>query len=345
MPPQWAPPQPQWGPPQPQWGPPQPQWGPPQPQWTPAPASPLPTTPTAYHHFYRAPGIAPWRPIVALVAGAALFLVVTTVVPMLGLLVDVQVGGGSLGGYLDDIVDGVLPRWMTAFAFVSIALMLPLCAVLARIVGQPFGYLSSVTGRFRWGFFWRMMAVAVVAFGILTAVNLAISPQPPLEVLSDSWPMLVVLLVAIPFQAAAEEYMLRGLVFRAVGSWLPDPRAGLAVGALVSSLLFAVLHGASDPWLNAFYFGMALLCCYATWRTGGLEVAVAVHVVNNLIAASFLPFMPTPDVFDREAGVGDPTVLLQLLAVGAVVAAGSLWAARGRVAALGPTATRAAVQP
>ena len=38
-----------------------------------------------------------------------------------------------------------------------------------------------------------------------------------------------------------------------------------------------------DPWVLLDLGGMAAACCYLTWRTGGLEAAIVLHVVNNMV--------------------------------------------------------------
>lgn len=56
-----------------------------------------------------------------------------------------------------------------------------------------------------------------------------------------------------------------------------------------------------------------------TWRTGGLEAAIAMHVVNNVLSELVMPFTDISDMFDRQSGVGDPSILvmtaLQLVAL------------------------------
>ncbi len=74
------------------------------------------------------------------------------------------------------------------------------------------------------------------------------------------------------------------------------------------------------PWLNVYYFSFGVLACFVTWRTGGLEGAIAMHVVNNMLAEIFLPFSDISGMFNREVGSADARVLIGV----AVVATGSL---------------------
>ena len=56
------------------------------------------------------------------------------------------------------------------------------------------------------------------------------------------------------------------------------------VPAVVSAVLFALAHGAQSPWLFADRLVFGLVASLLVWRTGGLEVAVALHAANNLVA-------------------------------------------------------------
>ena len=137
----------------------------------------------------------------------------------------------------------------------------------------------------------------------------------------DWWWLLIGIIVLTPFQAAGEEYLVRGVLNRAVASFIPPRIVGAILGAVVSSFVFMVIHFADDVWLNITYFSMGMLFSYLAWRTGGLEAAIALHLANNLVAMLFLPFQDISEVYVRTAGTGDPTVLLQmgLLGIAAVV--------------------------
>ncbi len=64
----------------------------------------------------------------------------------------------------------------------------------------------------------------------------------------------------------------------------PRPAVGIAAGAVVSATLFALAHGAQDPWLFGDRLAFGLVASWLAWRTGGLEAAVALHAANNLVS-------------------------------------------------------------
>ncbi len=334
-------PQPPWGPPQqyPAWAPPQPEpqlpWAPPQaaqPGYAPQLAAGFPAE---YHRFWV--GLKWWRPLVALIVATVLALIVSTVLVVAAILVEAP----KLGGYAnqEQLQDAALNSPLVIVAtMLGLALILPIVWLGTLIVGQPWRFLHSVFGSFRW----RLLLVAGLAtaipFGIGLALTIATGGIGELRVEPYSWWLLIALLLVTPFQSAAEEYLVRGMLNRAVGSWLPDPRTGLIVAAIVSSLVFMFLHVATDPWLNLFYFVMGLALCYLTWRTGGIEAAIGIHAVNNLFGMVLLPFQDLAQLFDRQAGVGDAAVLIQLGLVGVAVLVVSLyWRGKPRQAWVPPS--------
>ncbi|WP_366146391.1 CPBP family intramembrane glutamic endopeptidase [uncultured Pseudokineococcus sp.] len=87
-----------------------------------------------------------------------------------------------------------------------------------------------------------------------------------------------------PLQAAGEEHGLRGLIIRVTGGWTRGSRAGLVLGSVVSSVVFTAAHGSADPYVLARHLSLAESFAVLTWRTGGLEMAVVLHAVLNVMA-------------------------------------------------------------
>ena len=134
-------------------------------------------------------------------------------------------------------------------------------------------------------------------------------------------------LLTTRLQAAGEEFAFRGLAARAVGSWFYSPAVGLVVSTAVTALLFMLVHRAGDLRLNALYLCLALTASMLTWRGGGLEAAIALHVVSNLTTMLFLPLLGLEGFFDRGPGTGSQQALAQGAAV-ILTAAALLWQIR-----------------
>lgn len=217
-----------------------------------------------------------------------------------------------------DAANGTEARgWSTplvhAAGLVSVALLLPWSMVIQRwLYGVRGPSLHSVVSRFRLDLFGRALLVllpvvlAVMAFHYWTPL-----PQVPAPWADVLWLVLATLLLT-PLQAAGEEYGFRGLVLRVAGGWARGARAGLALGVLVSSVTFALVHLSTDPWLNLWYLVFAASLAIITWRTGGLEIAVVVHALYNTL--SFVldaALRVDPAVLsDRSAGAASIDVLV-----------------------------------
>lgn len=279
----------------------------------------LPIEPREYHWFWRVPGLAWWRPLLAVVVGGVGFFLISLVVSVVGLTIDVANSGGNFKQVVEDIAAGEISRTLFVANSVAIGLMVPLAYLLQRMVGQKPGFLSSVVGRIRWGWLVTCFGISIIAVLGYVVLGIAVDGVESLGLsFQPGWPLLLVLVVLVtPFQAAGEEYLFRGVLNRSVASWIPHNGLALVVGAVVSSYAFMLVHGAGDPWLNVVYFTMGLMFSWLTWRTGGLEAAVAMHLANNIIGLGMVPFQEWGGIFDREAGAGDPVLMLQLVFLGA----------------------------
>jgi len=279
----------------------------------------LPVEPTAYHAFWRAPGIPWWRPLVSLlvVSGMAIVALLISVVGWVG--VDLALGidpfpSGLLAGDYGDVTPGL---FLSNNLF--LAALIPAVLLGGMVVGQKAGYLHSIQGRMRWGWLATCLLVALVPLGAMIGASYLLTwGELDLRTRPETWVLFVGILLTTPLQAAGEEYAVRGYLPRLIGAWIPNQRASLLLGALVAAVVFVKVHGAADPWLNALYFLFALLLSYLTWRTGGLEAAIAIHLVNNLLRLLPVPWMGLEGIFDRGEGVAGPWILIDFAVLGIV---------------------------
>jgi membrane protease YdiL (CAAX protease family) len=281
--------------------------------------------PREYHEFFRAPRFRWWKPLAAIGMFLGSWLVLNVVLSIpLGVYY-------AATGQLGTITGSQIKVTPVLFALnnVLLALCVPLAGLTTwAVFRQRPRWISSIAGGFRWRLFGRFTLVAFVVLAISTGAQILLSGG--IEGLAwnqDSVFLIVTILVTTPFQSAGEEYMLRGLGARAIGSWFSWRRAGLTVATAVTSVIFMLLHGAGDPWLNAFYLLFAVLSSVLVWRTGGLEASVALHMCNNLISEATLPFSSIEGIFDRHAGVAGPETLWQMATI-VLVAGLLLWQAR-----------------
>lgn len=141
-------------------------------------------------------------------------------------------------------------------------------------------FVISVEGRVRWRFLLLCLGLAVAVFAVYVATVplrggvLTWDPQP------GFLGFLVVILLVTPLQAAAEEFLFRGYLLQALGSLVAQPWFGV----IASALLFALFHGTQNVPLFLSRFAFGLVVGWLVLRTGGLEAAIAAHVINNVFA-------------------------------------------------------------
>jgi membrane protease YdiL (CAAX protease family) len=189
----------------------------------------------------------------------------------------------------------------------------------------------SVTGRFRWRWALRCLAVVTPLWVAYLALTWVVFDQ---EVLprSEQWVGLVVVsLLTTPLQAAAEEIAFRGGLVQSVGSWFRSPVLALVVTTVLSTAAFVAAHGSADPWIGVEIGSLAVAGCYLAWRTGGLEAVIVVHAVNNvLITVSGAVLGGLEESYVDTETTGSPVSALMSVAVTALATALLLMVARRR---------------
>ncbi|MFF0945701.1 CPBP family intramembrane glutamic endopeptidase [Kocuria sp. CPCC 205300] len=240
-----------------------------------------------------------WKPLVELLLFGAFYLVLAIVFGIVWAVGLMAVRGEEA---MDEIVlDATALEIMDPaiffMLFFSLVLMIPALLAARAITGpRPIGLLLSVTGRLRWDFLARCLLVAlgIYALGHAAALLLelaALGTLPPPQPVDGFWWLMAMIVLVVPLQSAAEELVFRGYLLQSVGRWLRRP----VFAILLPVPLFTFGH-LYDAWgLLAVAF-MAVVAGWLTWRTGGLEAAIALHVVNNVVATLFGAFgLADPD--------------------------------------------------
>ncbi|MDG4785809.1 type II CAAX endopeptidase family protein [Micromonospora sp. WMMD1102] len=243
---------------------------------------------TSYHRLARTDRHRWWRPLLGslLVLGGT-FLVLCL---LFGIGAAIAAATGRPTGPDGLPALGALADLVLLLA--SIGAALPFVLLAARWVqARPAGTVSSVLGRLRWRWLGWCALVSVPAvllllvgsFGLLALTG----SVDDAGAAGTGWPgwagflgALALLLLLVPFQAAAEEYLFRGWLLQAVGAFLRTPWPAITLQAL----LFASAHGWGTGWGFADLAVVGGVLGWLTIRTGGLEAAVALHVVNNLVS-------------------------------------------------------------
>ncbi|MFI6030688.1 lysostaphin resistance A-like protein [Amycolatopsis magusensis] len=232
--------------------------------------------------------------------------------PLLGAAVLVAVAFACLAVFTalaDALVTSTDQRWEMVLSFGALAVTLPAAFAAARFgERRPAGTVSSVDGRLRWRWLAECAGWAVAAFAAATVVDLLLGAGWD----GSGWPglptylsIVALTLLLVPFQAAAEEYVFRGWLLQAFGAWLRTPWPG----AVLSSAAFVATHGYTSLPIIAELFAFALILCWLTVRTGGLEAAIGLHAVNNIATMVLAGGAPIPDQGTVTATWGDAVLI------------------------------------
>ena len=257
-------------------------------------ARPLPADATgeglAYHRLVFARRRSGWwTPLVTGLLGLAIYMAISIAFGVVAVLLSIFGGMTAfdpllgMGGDLLDVTNPLLLLVVLG----SIALMWPSFSIASLVVNGPrVGLLSSVAGRLRWGWLGKTFLLAVAAIVIVSGLAMllpaegavggdVVAPEDNPAFLAS----LLVILLIVPFQAAAEEYVFRGYLGQMVGRWLRHP--AWAILLPVPLFTFGHLYDAIGLIsVSVFAVGAG----WVTWRTGGLEAAISLHIVNNLVA-------------------------------------------------------------
>lgn len=256
-----------------------------------------PDTPAVlpYHRLARAyPSYRWWRPMLTLAVTAVAYgilLIALVVAAVIASALD-----PALGILIEDAMDPSAPLDMNnpiaaLLTLLMLAIGLPAALLGVRIGGwRPAGSVSSVLGRLRWGVLARCLGVAAGLHLLLTLgvtfTEMAFTGAGTAKVTATWAPhsgwMLAVALLVVPFQAAAEEYVFRGVLMQTIGSWLRHP----AWAILLPVPLFVLGH--EYGWVAQIDIAVfAVAAGWLTWRTGGLEAAIGLHIIGNCLAFGF----------------------------------------------------------
>lgn len=224
--------------------------------------------------------------------------------------------GGLIVVLVAFIFEGSLEIESYAPITVLLISMLPFLVVLLTLWGclrllHKRGVMSLVrpTGTFSWqkillsaGLWFLLAALSDLVLAVLNPLNYQWSFDA-----KSFFLFLLPALILVPIQTSTEELIFRGYLIQWMGRysrkmWLP---------LLAPSVVFMLMHFLNPEveaygfWLTMpMYFGIGLLMSWITLKTGGLEMALGLHLANNLYASLIVTFpstaLPSPALFSIQ---------------------------------------------
>lgn len=270
----------------------------------PGPSDQLPSfphpEPREYHQMLRTWNYAWWKPVL----GTALVLVgMMLVAPLLlvpVLVFGVLAEGGSFWEGLEQALtlEAVGPA---ALLYINLSLgasILVTWVVMRYVHRMRPRWLTSVVPKMRWKLFFVYVGFSVVALVATIVVGMFMPSSGSVDMTGELNPvtgttvaLALVVLLTTPFQAAGEEYVFRGYLLQAIGSFwsMPSvpPWVARWLAIVITSVIFALGHGVQNfpLFFDRFMFG--LIAGWLVVRTGGLEAGIAMHILNNFLAFGY----------------------------------------------------------
>ncbi|HET9874039.1 MAG TPA: CPBP family intramembrane glutamic endopeptidase [Propionibacteriaceae bacterium] len=225
-----------------------------------------------------------WRPLLALLLVTVFVVVAMNLLVAVLAVVGLAVGVSNPLAWVTRQISAISDLGPVGFLYLNLALMLlipsSMFAIWIAHRVRP-RFVSSVQGGLRWNWLLRCAMVVIPLWTLYLGFDILVQGRSSSR--PDQWLLLLGMVIFLtPLQAAGEEYFFRGLMTQTVGSWFRRPWLALVVPTAISTVAFAGAHGSLDPWVFSSLAVFALTASILTWRTGGLEAAIAIHAVNNV---------------------------------------------------------------
>ena len=168
------------------------------------------------------------------------------------------------------------------FSDLLIIIFVPALYLASKVVGdRPFSSYSSSREGWNFRLYFKALVIPLILYIIYASVETLITGPEGTSHLSIAF--IAVILISVPLQCIAEEYIFRGLIMQTFGSWFRIP----VLAILIQALIFAMGHGYNSIGIFETFVSGLILGFFA-WKTNGLEVSSAMHTANNFTAGLFV---------------------------------------------------------
>lgn len=220
-----------------------------------------------------------YKPIIIAILGVILYFIFL----LLMLFVVPAMGGLNIESiavsFSSDAIS--MDNWAGILGSLMVVMIIPSIYIPSRLLRErPFSSYLSIGG-WNWGIFFKSAAIALVVYLLINLIQVLVDGTT--VDIHFTAVTLILCIVITPFQCFAEEYLCRGFVMQALGSWFKVP----IIAIVLQALLFMILHeynayGLISVLVTGLAFG------FIAWYTKGLEITTALHSINNIV--TFLIF-------------------------------------------------------
>jgi membrane protease YdiL (CAAX protease family) len=184
---------------------------------------------------------------------------------------------------------------LVAVMFSFVVMLIAAAFFISLFHGRSWKQVINGTNRVRWSrFFFGFLIWGVISL-ILFTISYLMNPDvvhlkfQPL----NFFILLIISLIFVPVQSTAEEFVFRGYITQGVASWTRSRWWAL----IIPGMLFGLMHSA-NPEVFEYGFGimmtqyifMGFMFGVMTILDDGIELAMGVHTVNNLLGSVFATY-------------------------------------------------------
>lgn len=168
------------------------------------------------------------------------------------------------------------------FTDLFVIVFIPSLYLASKVVkDRPFSSYSSSRGGWNFKLYFKALIIPLILYILYMGAESAITGQKDTSHFSIAF--LIVILISVPLQSIAEEYVFRGLIMQTLGSWFKIPVLALVLQAII----FTLSHGYNSIGLfGTLVSGLGY--GFFAWKTNGIEVSSALHSVNNFCVGLFV---------------------------------------------------------
>lgn len=201
------------------------------------------------------------------------------------------------GGY--EVLNSPLAILLTDLLII---IFIPSLYLASKVVkDRPFSSYSSSRGGWNFKLYFKALAIPLILYIIYMGADAVITGPKGTSNLSIAF--LAVILISVPLQSIAEEYVFRGLFMQTFGSWFKIP----VLAIVLQAIIFALCHGYNSIGLFETLV-MGLGCGFFAWKTNGIEVSSAIHTVNNFCVGLFVMLglkesTSSPQLYDAAVAI------------------------------------------
>ena len=222
-----------------------------------------------------------YKPILVFIIGAVLYFIFSIILSEIfsGIFGEPITSSILNGGY--EVMNTEIGE---IFTDLSVIIMIPSLYLATKIVrDRPFSSYVSSRGGWNHKLFFKAFIIPFIVFLVYGIIETAIiGPDGNYHF---SILFFIIILILVPLQCIAEEYVYRGLIMQTFGSWFKIP----ILAIILQGIIFGISHGYNNLGnIEVLIFG--LVAGFLTWKSNGIEVSSAFHTANNLSVSLLIMF-------------------------------------------------------